>query len=68
MTQIYGLTPAETRIFELIARGEAPKAIAKQLGLSASTVKTHIRNIFAKTGTRRQADFARMAASLRVLL
>ncbi|UWM85370.1 helix-turn-helix transcriptional regulator [Rhizobium sp. SRDI969] len=68
VTQLYGLSPAETRIFELIVRGETPKAIAKQLGLSASTIKTHVRNIFAKTGTRRQADFARMAASLRVLL
>ncbi|WP_246710633.1 helix-turn-helix transcriptional regulator [Rhizobium leguminosarum] len=32
VTQLYGLSPAETRIFELIVRGETPKAIAKQLG------------------------------------
>jgi hypothetical protein len=35
------------------------------MGLSASTVKTHLRRLFAKTGTDRQADPVKLVGWLR---
>jgi DNA-binding CsgD family transcriptional regulator len=34
--------------------------IARDLGLSLATIKTHIQNLFAKTDTNRQADLVRV--------
>jgi DNA-binding CsgD family transcriptional regulator len=37
--------------------------MAKSLGVTEGTVKTHLKRIFAKTGKRRQADLAKLMAS-----
>jgi DNA-binding CsgD family transcriptional regulator len=36
--------------------------VAELLGLSQATVKTHLRQIFAKTGVSRQADLVKLVA------
>lgn len=61
---LYDLTPAEIRIFQLVCDGMAPEAIASQIGIALSTVRTHLNHIFEKTGCRRQADLVRLAAGL----
>lgn len=61
---LYDLTPAETRIFELVCQGSTPAEIAHRLGIAPSTVKTHLLKVFEKTGCRRQVDLVRLAASL----
>nr|WP_301538916.1 response regulator [Pseudogemmobacter hezensis] len=55
LSSIYGLTPTEARISLLLAGGAKPAAIAATLGVSATTVAFHLRNIFEKTGADRQA-------------
>lgn len=64
LTLIYDLTPAETRVFELISEGRRQAEIGQFLGVAASTVKTHLLRVFEKTGCRRQAELVRLAASL----
>jgi DNA-binding CsgD family transcriptional regulator/PAS domain-containing protein len=64
LNQLYDLTPAEVRIFELICEGHTRDAISSQLGVSVSTVKTHLFHVFEKTGCRRQVDLVRLAKSL----
>ena len=64
LVQLYDLTPAEIRIFELICEGQAPAAISALLGIAVSTVKTHLFHVFEKTGCRRQADLVKLARSL----
>jgi DNA-binding CsgD family transcriptional regulator len=64
LIQLYDLTPAEVRIFELICEGQTPAAIAALLGITVSTVKTHLFHVFDKTGCRRQVDLVRLARSL----
>lgn len=59
---LYDLTPAETRVLELICDGAAPDQIAAQLGLARSTIRTHLNHIFDKTGCRRQAELIALAA------
>jgi DNA-binding CsgD family transcriptional regulator/PAS domain-containing protein len=64
LNQLYDLTPAEIRIFELICDGHTRDAIAGLLGVSVSTVKSHLFHVFEKTGCRRQVDLVRLAKSL----
>jgi DNA-binding CsgD family transcriptional regulator/PAS domain-containing protein len=61
--EVFGLTPAEIRVFELAAAGLPPNAMARTLGVGVSTVRTHLLRLFDKTGVRRQAELAALAAS-----
>jgi DNA-binding CsgD family transcriptional regulator len=58
--KLYGLTPAELRILMAIAVGNGPQEAANILGISLSTVKSHLQHIFNKTGTNRQADLMQL--------
>jgi NarL family two-component system response regulator LiaR len=44
------LTPREREVLGLIAHGMANKLIARELGVSERTVKTHVSNILTKLG------------------
>jgi DNA-binding CsgD family transcriptional regulator len=61
---LYGLTRAETRVFELLADGQTTQAAAATLGISSSTFKTHLLRVFAKVGVHRQGDLVRLAAAV----
>jgi DNA-binding CsgD family transcriptional regulator len=62
MAEAYGLTGAEVRVAEAASGGAGIGEIAHQLGLSPNTVKTHLRRIYEKTGTKRRAELARVMA------
>ena len=60
----FKLTPSEMRVLMMIikvARRAVPE-VAPVLGVSETTVKTHLQHIFDKTGTRRQADLVKLVA------
>jgi DNA-binding CsgD family transcriptional regulator len=50
------LTDSELRVVNLIAQGATNRDVATQLHLSLHTVKTHIRNAFAKLGINSRAQ------------
>lgn len=52
----FRLTPAEKRVAHALTEGKALTQIADGLGVSRTTIAFHIRNIFQKTGTERQAE------------
>lgn len=56
LTNLFGLTPAESQVATLLAEGKRAERIAGQLGVSPTTVAFHIRNLLGKTGTHRQVD------------
>jgi len=56
-----GLTPREAEVLALIASGRSNAQIAQALVVGASTVKTHINNLFAKTGVRDRAQAVQYA-------
>jgi DNA-binding CsgD family transcriptional regulator/PAS domain-containing protein len=64
LKELFGLTPAETRIAGEILAGHDPRAIARTLGLSTKTVRAHTANIFDKTQTNRQAELVRLMMQL----
>jgi DNA-binding CsgD family transcriptional regulator len=56
VAQLYGLTPAETRLALALVRGLRLDEIADEFGLSRNTVNYTLKNLFRKTETDRQAD------------
>ncbi|MEV7505168.1 response regulator transcription factor [Streptomyces sp. NPDC093018] len=56
-----GLTVRETEVLVLIAEGLSNQEIAHRLHVSNATVKTHINNLFAKTGLKDRAQAVRYA-------
>lgn len=60
---LFDLTPAETRIYAALTGGRTLSETAGALGISLATAKTHLLRLFAKTGTRRQAELVRLAGS-----
>ncbi len=51
-----GLTPREAEVLQLIAAGLSNQEISRRLFVSEATVKTHINNLFSKTGVRDRAQ------------
>lgn len=58
------LTPAETRVLELLCSGVRPTAIARQQNVAVSTVRTQIGSIRAKTGAGSISELVRQVAVL----
>lgn len=58
-----GLTAREAEVLALIATGRTNAQIAAALVVSQSTVKTHINNVFAKTGVTDRAQAVHYAYS-----
>jgi DNA-binding CsgD family transcriptional regulator len=52
----HGLSPRELQIARLVASGATNQAIARSLDISAWTVSTHLRRIFAKLSVCTRAE------------
>jgi DNA-binding CsgD family transcriptional regulator len=61
MRQLYRLTPAESQVAALLALGASVEEITKAKRISDATLRSHLRSIFSKTGTRRQAELVHLA-------
>jgi DNA-binding CsgD family transcriptional regulator len=57
----YGVTQAERRLLETLAEGMTVAEAGHALNVSLNTVKSHLKSLFAKTGTNRQAELMRLA-------
>ena len=62
-----GLTAREYTVLELMASGQSNKEIARSLGVSPNTVKTHIANLFEKLEVRRRVDAINKARDLTLI-
>ena len=56
-----GLTAREVEVLRLIAAGRSNREVARELFISEATVKSHVNNLFAKTGVRDRAQAVRYA-------
>ncbi|WP_306152889.1 response regulator [Roseovarius sp. MMSF_3281] len=56
LMDLFGLTPTEARVAGALANGARTVNVAEELGVSQTTIAFHMRNLFQKTGTNRQAD------------
>jgi DNA-binding CsgD family transcriptional regulator len=58
--ELYGMTPAETKVAALIALSIPGRRAAQELGISYNTLKTHMRRIFDKTDTHGRGELIRL--------
>ena len=62
MEQEVGLTERQRQVLALVARGLTDRQIARQLAISAPTVRSHLEAIFEKTHTANRTAAARWAS------
>jgi DNA-binding CsgD family transcriptional regulator len=64
LCRVYGLTPAEPRV-AVAATAAGPVAeLAASLSLGSNTVKTQLKQVYAKTGVRGRAELMRLVLGL----
>lgn len=62
-----GLSDRERRVLELLAEGQSNKEIARTLGISPNTVKTHLSRLFAKLAVSNRTMAVRQARELSLI-
>jgi len=55
LNQVYNLTPAEARVVSKLLDDPDIETTARELHVSVSTVRTHLKHIYRKTDTNRQS-------------
>ncbi|MEO9228890.1 MAG: LuxR C-terminal-related transcriptional regulator [Devosia sp.] len=61
---LYGLTPMQARVFELVTAGLTSVNIATTLGIAPSTFKSHLLQVYEKTGRNRRRDLVALAKDI----
>lgn len=64
LCDLYRLTPTEAEVAALLGRGESVEQIAAQMAVAVATVRHHLKRLFEKTETRRQAELVALIARL----
>lgn len=62
-----GLTGQEMRVLESLAAGRSNKEIARDLGLSPNTIKTHVGNLYGKLEVTRRTQAVGKARDLSLI-
>ena len=62
-----GISPRELAVLGEIAGGQSNKEIARALGVSPNTVKTHLARLYEKLGARRRTEALARARELGIL-
>jgi DNA-binding CsgD family transcriptional regulator len=62
-----GLSPRECEILELLASGQSNKELARTLGISPNTVKTHIARVFEKLEVQNRMQAVEKARWLAII-
>jgi DNA-binding CsgD family transcriptional regulator len=60
MARVHGFSRAEADVARYLLQGQTVQEIARSLYLTGNTVRVHLKQLFAKTGTHRQAEFVRV--------
>ena len=61
---LYGLTPTESRLADLLLQGLEVREAADQLRTTLETTRFQLKRVLAKTGARRQSELMRLMLSL----
>jgi DNA-binding CsgD family transcriptional regulator len=62
IAKTYKLTPTELRVLLGVVEVGGVPAVSAALGVAETTIKTHLRRLFEKTGVDRQADLVKIVA------
>lgn len=64
MQALYGLTPAEAEICRLVVAGLGTDEVAETRNVSRETVRTHVKRLLEKTGTKNRVQLVRLALNV----
>lgn len=53
---LYGLTPKQAHLAELMAQGQTLESASKSMDIRPSTVRTHLKQLMQKVGAQRQGE------------
>ena len=67
LAAVASLSRRELEILTLIDDGRSNKEVARALGVTPETVKTHLKNVFGKLSVERRAQAVARARSLGLL-
>ena len=60
LVSLYALTPAEERLVFGLVAGKQIEDLSDELGTSAHTLRSQLKSIFRKTGTKRQTEVIKL--------
>lgn len=63
LRKLFQFTPMEVNVATHLTEGKPIKEICERLEISLNTGRTHLKNLFHKTGTRRQAELVGLMLS-----
>ncbi len=66
LAQLYGLTPAESRIALALERGKRLTELVAEFGVQLSTLRTQLSSALKKCGVERQSELVRLVTSIPV--
>jgi DNA-binding CsgD family transcriptional regulator len=64
LADLFHLSPTQASIAMAIFDGKAPEEVARTRGVKISTLRTHLADIFLRTGTETQRDLIRLIGAL----
>jgi DNA-binding NarL/FixJ family response regulator len=64
---LFDLTAAEARVARSLTMGKTVEEITSHKGVSSTTVRTQVRGVLEKTGSRRQAEVIALLGGVGVL-
>lgn len=59
---LYDLTPRETEVLRRIVAGQGTLQMAREMNISASTLRTYVKNLLSKLGTHSRLQAAALAS------
>jgi DNA-binding CsgD family transcriptional regulator len=60
LRELFGFTSGEARVANALLRGKSVEDIARETAVRADTVRSHVKRMLSKTGTRRQGDLQKL--------
>ena len=64
LSQLFGVTPAEARVANLVGSGLSPQEVAHRLGVKKETVRTQLRMVYGKLDVSHQSELAALLGRL----
>ncbi|MGM0563775.1 MAG: helix-turn-helix transcriptional regulator [Pseudomonadota bacterium] len=62
----FALSPAESAVCRLLCQGQAVENIAEELNRGVTTIRSHLKSLYRKTGTARQAELVALVLNSRL--
>jgi DNA-binding CsgD family transcriptional regulator len=60
LRDLFGFTAAEARVANALLVGQTVEDISRETDVRCDTVRSHVKRMLAKTGTRRQGDLQKL--------